>query len=338
MTELAKELIDAFEEVADILHNDTIKNEIKEYRNTHKIDEEYQKDLDEESGEDYLEEAYITLPESAQYDLEDRLLKIGFTLDDETSRYGSKNEYKSWHDDGTYDIHYQIITKDKFDETNWKYKVDELSDLLDLFEEDYDCVTTLNAALIDDGRITAGFDVRDCWVADEGTDQIAPPKPEKLTFIDGELEDTDDNKYVIDNITSHMDLSKDDIINSIVGKKNKKVEESWDEKVELEYTNLPITYVKVKPSYDWREPDDEIDIPIEIDYTYEVYKDDVIYEIANILLDESSKFDSYDDDSLNAYIEEHFDELLDKYYTEITDRFREYAIEDAEQNYELEED
>ena len=44
-----------------------------------------------------------------------------YFLDDETSWYGSKNFYSSWrHDGDVKDIHYQIISKDKYTEDEFE--------------------------------------------------------------------------------------------------------------------------------------------------------------------------------------------------------------------------
>ena len=99
--------------------------------------------------------------------------------------------------------------------------------------EDYDCNITMSAGLGIDGRVTAGLDIRDYWEADENTDQRAPKKPSKLTFFNGELEDTENNKYTVDDITSHMKGVTKDMIKNMVPV-DKKVKES----VEIEEGNM----------------------------------------------------------------------------------------------------
>lgn len=281
-----------------------------------------------ELDEEYLKERYKTLPESAQHDFEDRLLKIGFILDDETSMYGSKREIEKH---GYSNIHYQIITKDTYDEEGWNNKLDELYDLIDLFEEDYDCSITFNAGLSTDGRITAGIDIRDYWEADEGTDQIAPSKGQHLTFRNGELEDTDNNKFVLNDISSHMNIDKDTIVKAVPV--DKKIHESKNDTVDLEYDELPVTYY-----YDrflTRNPYEYEEEEYKINYTYRLDKSEVVDALFDLLEDDSD-FDDYSTEEFVNYITENFDSLVDKHYDDLLDYFKERAIEEAEEDFDPE--
>lgn len=97
------------------------------------------------------------------------------------------------------------------------------------------------------------------------------------------------------------------------------------DKVTFHYENLPITtqYLVSPATYwepaDWEEKDDIIN------YDYEVDKDSIIDFITVKFLDENEIIDS--DDKLNEY--------LDKYEKELIKLFREEAIEDAEDKFDL---
>ena len=113
------------------------------------------------------------------------------------------------------------------------------------------------------------------------------------------------------------------------------------EKVELEYEELtvevPVDFYK--PYYNgnnW-EPGGSIDEDVTVSYTYKVDKSDVEeYLMENHISDEYIEvnypggveaFDKADADAQYKLIEDHFDELFEKYHVEILEHFRENAEE-----------
>ena len=90
----------------------------KEFRNLGYLDNLKELRKQEKSKElslEKLEEKLVTPSETVLNYFEENLSNIGFILDDETSLYGSKNFYPS-HYGNHENVHYQIITTDKYDE------------------------------------------------------------------------------------------------------------------------------------------------------------------------------------------------------------------------------
>lgn len=112
--------------------------------------------------------------------------------------------------------------------------------------------------------------------------------------------------------------------------KKKDLKESKDEKVELEYSDLPINYQYNYYVDYWDGPqwDDE---DIEIDWIYKVDKDSVKELLVDYVPDE------VEEENIDKYLEDHFDDLFQKHEQEILDYYKDSAIRDAEENYEEEE-
>ena len=115
------------------------------------------------------------------------------------------------------------------------------------------------------------------------------------------------------------------------------------ETIPLYYPSLEVTRVlragDPSGAYDqyqnqWYPDEDETE-EIEIEYEYEVDKIDIFNELVE-LIDESDieDIEKKEDDEIINFVEEHFDELLEKYQEKILEYFREAAREDAEMNYE----
>ena len=131
--------------------------------------------------EDYFDDKeYITLPEDEQKQFEDLMEQNGWLLDDETSRYGSKRFYSTWCGDkypDAKDIHYQFITQGKYSETSWDSLMDDLYDLLDECEKEFNTRIRFSAGLINDGseydgRGTVGIDIEAPELIVNGEDKI----------------------------------------------------------------------------------------------------------------------------------------------------------------------
>lgn len=110
--------------------------------------------------------------------------------------------------------------------------------------------------------------------------------------------------------------------------------------MELEYENLTITVWTlvsraVLYPVDFAHPDEYDDHEEEISWTYDADDGSVSEVICDILANED-EFKDYDSDALYKYIDEHFDELTEKYYDALLEHFRDNAREDAEENYEPE--
>ncbi len=119
---------------------------------------------------------------------------------------------------------------------------------------------------------------------------------------------------------------------------NCKNEHLSKEEITLEYEDLPVVvYEEGSPAgyFDtdfgnWL-PDEGDSKEIEIDYEYSVPKEEVSEVIKNELLEDPSKdIDSMKDLELNQYIQDHFDDLFEKYESEILNSFRDEAISSAQ--------
>lgn len=104
------------------------------------------------------------------------------------------------------------------------------------------------------------------------------------------------------------------------------LKEGLSNKVELEYTDLPITY-----EYNFHmDPEigaDSERVDIRIDWTYKANKDDVKHFLMQYVPDEIP------DDKLDKYLEDNLDDLIDDHYEDLLLYFMEDAIEDAEEKY-----
>lgn len=114
---------------------------------------------------------------------------------------------------------------------------------------------------------------------------------------------------------------------------------STTDKVYLDYANLHVddmptgrTFPSENTYYGWTAPEDETE-DVVIPWTYSVYKDDIVEFLQD--LDEVQNMFP-DNEDYTAVVEEHFDELLDKFYTQVLDNFEDEAIEDARENYDYE--
>lgn len=107
----------------------------------------------------------------------------------------------------------------------------------------------------------------------------------------------------------------------------------------LYYNDLKITVAGDYHPETWGdyggEPAYYDDEEIEIDYEYNVDKDEVKDALLNIVLDkEKLHLITMDEEALLRYIDENYDELFDKYNEELLEYFEERAREEAEENYE----
>ena len=184
------------------------------------IKDEDIKEIDEcNLKEDYFDDKeFITLPEDEQAQFEQSMNDNGWVLDDETTKYGSKNFYNSWFGDKfpeAKDIHYQFITKDKYTEDQFDELMDNLYDFLDECEKEYNTKIRFNAGLIDDGseysgRVTVGIDVEAPELIIKGNDKIrnSALSGQKVRLKNGKPVD-DASKKVIKDIEDHgFDVSQ----------------------------------------------------------------------------------------------------------------------------------
>ena len=116
------------------------------------------------------------------------------------------------------------------------------------------------------------------------------------------------------------------------------------EKIDLEYDNLEIEYVKRHGNptgyYDsslggWL-PDEDETATTTIHYTYEVDKDDIVSLIVENYLTEADYpglEDVEDTSVIETFVERYFDQLFTKYEEEILSYFYDDAVEDAESDY-----
>lgn len=169
--------------------------------------------------EDYFDDKeYITLPEDEQKQFEDLMQKNGWILDDETTKHGSKNFYPTWcyrRYPNAKDIHYQFITQGKYSEDMWDYVIDDLYDLLDECEKEFNTRIRFSAGLINDGsdydgRGTVGIDIEAPELIIKGDDKIRNTElaGQKVKLKNGRPVD-DASKKVIKDIEDHgFDVSQ----------------------------------------------------------------------------------------------------------------------------------
>ncbi len=105
------------------------------------------------------------------------------------------------------------------------------------------------------------------------------------------------------------------------------------EKEYLEYEDLPIIIYGEERDYDdWDQREEEIE------WTYVVDKSDVEEFIADDILPlvlSNKQIEDMAESDIYNYIKEHYEELVEKYYDKILNHFREDAIEDAQENNDL---
>ena len=115
------------------------------------------------------------------------------------------------------------------------------------------------------------------------------------------------------------------------------LEENFNGKeyVTFEYNDLSITVQS--PKYD---VDDWNEVEHSGEYSYKVTKDDVATAIWENFITEDDVADVEggletleDNDAWNKFLETHFDDLFDKYYSKLLDYFKEDAIEEFEDSY-----
>ena len=95
--------------------------------------------------------------------------------------------------------HYQVFTtRTDFTEANWeKFVESTLEDSLELINEKYNCNPTFSASLMNDGSITAGFDLYKMKVKDEV--EVKDDKTSDTAFVE---------KFGEDNLTRYKRLSQ----------------------------------------------------------------------------------------------------------------------------------
>lgn len=113
----------------------------------------------------------------------------------------------------------------------------------------------------------------------------------------------------------------------------------YDEEIELEYEDLPLTITEEESSTGYFDTEYGNWLPsrvkerdLEVDYTYKVSKKDVLEIISEIVFNDPdylSTIDSLTDEEFESYLEENFDNLFEKYQSQIKNHFRDRAIEDA---------
>lgn len=101
------------------------------------------------------------------------------------------------------------------------------------------------------------------------------------------------------------------------------------EVVDLEYPDLH--YEASYGPRDWETGVGTREIDTEIEYTYTVDKDSVEEFLAEFIMDKEPEYDAIgeDDDKAYAWIDDHFDQLMDKYEEDILEHFRRDAEEEA---------
>lgn len=120
--------------------------------------------------------------------------------------------------------------------------------------------------------------------------------------------------------------------------------DAHNEKVTLYYNDLEVQVGHGDGSgyYDRRSgcwlPDGD-DRVIEVDYEYDVDKDDVIDHIDYLIYKEDPNFiDKFEtDEEYYKYLEDNFDELFDKYEEKILDKFRDAATDHAQEHSDFDE-
>ena len=118
----------------------------------------------------------------------------------------------------------------------------------------------------------------------------------------------------------------------------KRVNEGYDSRktVDLEYSDLTFTVCGPK-----RDVDDWDELEESCDYVYQVYQDDVATVLwDNFMTEEDAKdvpggLEALEDvDAFEAFLETHFDDLVEKYYDQLLDYFEDDAREKCASEYE----
>lgn len=166
---------------------------------------------------------------------------------------------------------------------------------------------------------------------------------DKLEIIDEKLIQGKSDKTLQKNIKTEIKAGKNPkqaaaIAYSIRDEvKKKSMKEAIQNEITLHYENLPITYqynhtVDYWDGKQWEEKD------IEIEWDYNVAKEDILDAIIDEVADEMyEKFldkEDFSDSEINKYFNDNFDRLFKTYNKQILDYFKDEAIEDAEENYE----
>ena len=118
----------------------------------------------------------------------------------------------------------------------------------------------------------------------------------------------------------------------------RKLEEAYS-KITLYYPKIELSFSGSHDHYDptiggmggWTPADPE-EFELE-DYEYEVSIDDLKDALWDIIIDKP-EYSSFTEDALVHYIDEAYEELLEKHYSEVLHHFEEEAREEAEENYE----
>lgn len=109
------------------------------------------------------------------------------------------------------------------------------------------------------------------------------------------------------------------------------IDNKGKEKVDLEYSG--IHYETDYGPMDWETGTGKKYISTDIDYTYTVDKQDVEEFFADFLVGKDSVYDSIEDyDEYYKYIDDNFDDLMDKYYDDVLKHFASDAEEEAYEN------
>lgn len=151
------------------------------------------------------------------------------------------------------------------------------------------------------------------------------------------------------NSTPHVDASNGNTTPSEGCCESYHLQESDEQNIiTLDYENLPVEVVTrhgnstgyYSPSFGNWLPDDDDTKEILIDWVYKVDKQDIIEYLQDldeifVALDIDPEID---DESLNNAIIDNFDNLLEKFETNIKEYFYDSAVSDAQENYEYEED
>jgi hypothetical protein len=115
--------------------------------------------------------------------------------------------------------------------------------------------------------------------------------------------------------------------------------EAYEETDFIHYDDLEITVGKETSRATYWEPADYDSWEETIEWDYEVPKQDIEEEIADLMSKED--FPTYinieDDEQIYKYIDDNYDELYAKFEKQLKERFRDNAIYDAEENYEYDE-
>lgn len=112
---------------------------------------------------------------------------------------------------------------------------------------------------------------------------------------------------------------------------------SVKDEFEICYEYLPITIWVKQYEASRYEPAEYEEREIEIDYDYSLDEDEVMDYFADHadVYEEFKQFDDTEEGNaaFNKYLEEHLDDLFDKYYDDIKEHFYESARDAAEDNY-----